>query len=376
MNSFELFGFSVLGLSILTHLVFVNITIGTGWISVVTRLLGWLRKDEDLELMSKRIFKILVVTELFSGVWGTIITVILAALFPGLLAIATDVMFYPILIALVSIIIRIPLIAVYWYSWNKINPKTHILIGFIMATAGLGVPMGFRYIFAEITSPYALLLALQGAVEEARLAIFFNPLYPSLILHTWAGALLIGGLITSSYFASRNNFNTRYARIGIFSSVIFLFIQLIVGGWYILSLMHYSPLLFRNLMMMPGSSFNAAPLLTVKIILIGIIAHILYRSWRVLKNGNGIMPRGVAYLGLIGTMMLIISEFLNDGARYPYFVLLGDSGLPPSFFMNVYMDLPLLVMYVILASLIIMTAAFIVIFYYALNRKFLEDAPT
>jgi len=375
MNNMELLGFSVLGLSVLVHIVFVNITIGTGWISAVSRYLAWRRNDANLELMSRRVFKILVITELFSGVWGTIMTVILAGLFPTFLAIATDVLFHPILIALTSIIIRIPSIVIFWYSWGRISPRAHSSLGFVMAASGLGVPIGFRYLFAEITSPHAILLALKGYRDEARIQVFFNPTYPSLILHTILGALIVGSLVTASYFAIKNNTNVGFSRYGLWIGAILLPLQTIVGTWYLLSLGTESPILFRNLMGISGSTFNAAPLFTAKILIVALIAVFIYGGLKTAKGGGTAMPRYVAHLGTLGVVMLIISEFINDGARYPYFVLVGESGLRPAEFMNIYMDIPLPIVYLVLGSLMLLTGVFIAMFYYALNRKLLADIP-
>ncbi|MEM3492354.1 MAG: cytochrome ubiquinol oxidase subunit I [Nitrososphaerota archaeon] len=375
MNELEFFGFSLLGLSVLIHIVFVNITIGTGWISAVSRYLSWRRMDADLELMSRRVFRILVITELFSGVWGTIMTVILAGIFPTLLALATDVLFYPILISLTSIIIRIPSIAVFWYTWGRISPRTHSVIGLVMAVSGLGVPIGFRYIFAEITSPYAIRMALEGMKEEARLAVFLNPTYPPLILHTIAGAMLVGSLMTASYFATKNNMNVKYSRYGILIGLPFVVLQGFAGTWYLLSLMTYSPILFRNLMGIGGVTFNAGPIFIAKVLVIAVILFMMLMGYRGMKRESNMTPSYVAHLGTLGVVMLIISEFLNDGARYPYMVLIGEDGLPPINFMNVYMDIPLPIVYVILGSLMVLTGVFLLIFYYALNKRYLPEIP-
>jgi cytochrome d ubiquinol oxidase subunit I len=325
--------------------------------------------------MSRRVFKILVITELFSGVWGTIMTVILAGLFPTFLAIATDVLFHPILIALTSIIIRIPSIVIFWYSWGRISPRAHSSLGFVMAASGLGVPIGFRYLFAEITSPHAILFALKGYRDEARIQVFFNPTYPSLILHTIQGALIVGSLVTASYFAIKNNTNVGFSRYGLWIGAILLPLQTIVGTWYLLSLGTESPILFRNLMGISGSTFNAAPLFTAKILIVALIAVFIYGGLKTAKGGGTAMPRYVAHLGTLGVVMLIISEFINDGARYPYFVLVGESGLRPAEFMNIYMDIPLPIVYLVLGSLMLLTGVFIAMFYYALNRKLLADIP-
>jgi hypothetical protein len=105
------------------------------------------------------------------------------------------------------------------------------------------------------------------------------------------------------------------------------------------------------------------------------LQYLFYGGLKTAKGGGTAMPRYVAHLGMLGVVMLIISEFINDGARYPYFVLVGESGLRPAEFMNIYMDIPLPIVYLVLCSLMLLTGVFIAMFYYALNRKLLADIP-
>ncbi len=375
MNATELFSFNLLGIAVLVHVVFVNITMGAGWISAMARFLAWRRNDPSLEIMSRRVFKILVVHELFSGVWGTIITVILAGLFPTLLAIATDLMFFPILVALSAIIVRIPSIALFWYTWGKIRPSSHSALGFVMALSGFAVPMGFRYIFSEITYPHGLAISLQGLTDVARLEVFYNPLYPPLILHTWMGALSVGGFITASFFTIKENTSPKFLWIGLWHGVVFLAAQILIGPWYLITLGDKAPILYSNLLGAAQSTINLLPMFTLKILALAALTVISYMVWRRIKRGVGEAPRYALALGPLAILIVLLGEYLNDGGRAPYLVLLGDKGLPPSLFSNVYIQIPYPLVFTILATLVIFLLGFIVTVYYALNKRFLTDLP-
>lgn len=374
-TNFELLGFSILGIAVLVHIIIVNITIGSGWISAMARFLAWRKQAPELEIMSRRVFKILIIHELFGGVWGTIITVILAGFFPTLLAIATDVIFYPIIIALVAIFIRIPSIALFWYTWGRVRPGVHSLLGFVMAVSGFGIPLGFRYIFAEVTYPYGLGMASQGLKDLARLAVFFNPVYLPLLLHTWIGAMSIGGFIVASFFAIRRNVNAKFAWIGLWHGLLFLIIQGIAGPTYLLTLSAKAPLLYDNILGVTGAMFNLSSLFAVKLTLIAILAAISLLTWGRLKMGIGSVPRYSLLLGPIAISIAMMGEFLSDGGRYPFMVLLGDTGIRPSEFMNVYLNLPISTVYAIIGSLIGFLVLFMATAYYALNKRFLADLP-
>ncbi|HMK83745.1 MAG TPA: cytochrome ubiquinol oxidase subunit I [Candidatus Bathyarchaeia archaeon] len=375
MDNAEFLGFTILGVAVIVHIIIVNITLGTGWISAMARFLAWFKRKPDLEVMSRRVFKILIIHELFSGVWGTIITVILAGLFPTLMIIATDVFFLPILIALSSILIRIPAIALFWYTWGKIRPGLHTVLGFVMAVSGFGVPFGFRYIFAEITYPYALGMALQGMKDIARIAVFFNPLYPFLALHTWFGALSIGGFIVASFFTIKGNVNPKFAWIGLWHGVLFLCAQGILGPSYLANLSSKAPLLYSNILGLAGSTFDVAPLFILKLSLIMFLVLVSIKTWRSINRGNGKVPRYAVALGPVAIMVALVGEFLNDGGRYPYLVLLGNSGLGPSQFMNVYVQVPWVTVLTVVGMLLTFVGVFMATVYYALNKRFLSDMP-
>jgi cytochrome d ubiquinol oxidase subunit I len=353
----------------------VNITLGTGWISAMARYLAWSKDRPDLEVMSRKVFKILIIHELFSGVWGTIITVVLAGLFPTLMATATDIIFLPILIALSSILIRIPSIALFWYSWGKIRPSLHAALGFVMAISGFGVPFGFRYIFAEITYPYALGMALQGMVNAARTAVFFNPLYPWLLLHTWFGALSIGGFIVASFFAIKGNVNSKFAWIGLWHGVLFLCMQGLLGPSYLVNLSSKAPLLYSNILGLAGSTLDLLPLFTLKLSLVAFLVAISIKVWKNVNRGNGCVPNYTLALGPSAIIVAMIGEFMNDAGRYPYLVVLGKTGLSPGEFMNVYIQVPWFTVLAVVSVLLVFVGVFMVTAYYALNKRFLSDMP-
>ncbi len=375
MDNYELLGFSILGISVIVHVIIVNITIGTGWISAIARFLGWRRRDPELEIMSRKVFKILIIHELFSGVWGTIITVILAGFFPTLTAIATDVIFYPILIALSAIFVRIPAIALFWYTWGKVRASVHSILGFVMALSGFGVPLGFRYIFAQITYPNAIQLAMKGLGDLARVAVFFNPVYVPLTLHTWFGAMSIGGFIVASFFAIKANVNAKFAWIGLWHGVGFLVLQAFIGPSYLLTLSERAPILFANITGAVSATIDILPVFATKIVIITGLTLVSIKVWSQVKRGAGIVPRYALALGPMAVTIAMIGEFMNDGGRYPFIVLEGQNGISAVQLMNVYLEIPLDMVYMVLAVLIVFIVVFMGTAYYALNKRFLADLP-
>ncbi|MEZ0290058.1 MAG: cytochrome ubiquinol oxidase subunit I [Sulfolobales archaeon] len=360
----EFLGFASLGISVLIHIIFVSITLGVGVITAIYRWLAYKRSDPELEVFSRRVFRLMIVSELFSGVWGTIITVFLAGFFPGLVALATNLLFTPIAISVASIMIRIPSIAIFWYTWGKIRPEIHSVIGFIMAVSGFGVPLGFRTLFSEITYPHAVAEFLAGG-SPSPLYAYTSPLYWALYAHTVFATISTGGFVVASLMSLENSL--RGVRIGLLYGLVFLFAQFFAGPLYWYTLHYYSPYIFDQ------ATFGALmPVLSLKMTL--IIALLTLGIYALAKISSGVIHRNTLYLGFIAVSIVLLGELLNDASRYPYMVVAGDRGVPISAFFNFYMQVPDLIVYVILGFLVLAIAVFLVASYLAIYKRFVVES--
>ncbi|WP_243669479.1 cytochrome ubiquinol oxidase subunit I [Vulcanisaeta sp. JCM 16161] len=302
--------------------------------------------------MARDMFRLMVVTELFGGVWGTILTVFMAGLFPSMTAIFTRVYFYPIAIALVGILLSIPLIAIYWHLWGRIDPRTHSLIGVPLAISVLLVPVGFRYLFAGLDYPQYV----TGDLNP--LTVFSNPVYPPLIAHTLIGAMDIGAFVTASVLATRRNLDIRSVRIALGTGLVLLVPQAIAGAYYFTVLERYDPYIASNIagpllgydpstaMFYPA--FYAAIALTI-----ALGAAALYAFYAVMQ-GRVARPVVIS-TGLLAEAVLVLMEYVNDGSRYPYLFISGGSGIPITQLLNTLIPLPLIAMYTMLLSTFIFT---------------------
>jgi cytochrome d ubiquinol oxidase subunit I len=136
-----------------------------------------------------------------------------------------------------------------------------------------------------------------------------------------------------------------------------------------------APLLYSNILGLAGSTFDVAPLFALKLSLIAFLVVTSIKVWRSINRGNGSLPRYTLALGPLAIMIATIGEFMNDGGRYPNLVLLGNSGLEPSEFMNVYVQIPWFTVLGVVGVLLAFVGVFMVTAYYALNRRFLSDMP-
>lgn len=352
-------GFFGLGISVLVHVLFVSITLGVGWITAYSRLIAYRKRDAYLERFARKTFRILIVFELFSGVWGTIITVFLAGFFPTLTALATNVLFTPLLIALIAIMIRIPTIGIFWYTWGKIHPTTHSFIGLVMAISGFLIPFGFRAIFSEITAPKAV-AEFMATGSVFAFSAYANVIFWILYLHTIFASLSVGGFIVS--FLSSLEKDEKGVKIGYHYGIGFLLAQIPVGAIYWLSLSNFSPYLFENI------TFGAfMPILILKLTIVTLLLVLGLLGYK-----RALFSKSLAILSLFA---VFFGELMNSGARYPYMVLIGKEGIHYTHFTNYYIEIPIVAVFIILAFLVIAILVFLVALFYALFRRYLAEIP-
>ncbi len=103
----------------------------------------------------------------------------------------------------VFFIVELTTIAVYYYTWNRIDPKLHLKVGWVYAVASICTLIIINGILTFMLTPGDTWIAVAGTGQEASKFwnAFFNPTYwPSLLLRTGVCTSLAGiwALITSS----------------------------------------------------------------------------------------------------------------------------------------------------------------------------------
>src|ERR1022692_84162 len=103
----------------------------------------------------------------------------------------------------VFFVVELTTIAVYYYTWDRIDPKLHLKVGWVYAVASAFTLIIINGILTFMLTPGDTWLAVAGTGQEASKFwyAFFNPTYwPSLLLRTGVCTSLAGiwALITSS----------------------------------------------------------------------------------------------------------------------------------------------------------------------------------
>ena len=103
----------------------------------------------------------------------------------------------------VFFLVELTTVAVYYYTWNRIDPKLHLKVGWVYAGASAATLIIINGILAFMLTPGDTWLAVAGTGHEASKFwnAFFNPTYwPSLLMRVGVCTSLAGvwALITSS----------------------------------------------------------------------------------------------------------------------------------------------------------------------------------
>jgi cytochrome d ubiquinol oxidase subunit I len=103
----------------------------------------------------------------------------------------------------VFFMVELTTIAVYYYTWNRVDPKLHLTVGWVYSIASVCTLIIINGILTFMLTPGDTWIAVAGTGHEASKFwnAFFNPTYwPSLLLRTGVCTSLAGiwALITSS----------------------------------------------------------------------------------------------------------------------------------------------------------------------------------
>jgi cytochrome d ubiquinol oxidase subunit I len=334
--------FVLLGLATVAHLFLVNIVLGLAVLVPSFEAIGARKHDPDVDRVSRRLFRYMIVSDLFAGVWATWLVVILGTLWPTLAFTVTRVLFIPLLIGLLGVVVSIPAIVLYWYTWDRVSRRIHLAIGALMAVGAALVPTGFNVIFSFINFPAGLSEAEAGDLY----AVFSNPVYWAFTPHRFFGALTLIGLTVAGVYGykyARGSDPERGAlfkgfRYSLYFGLVALAVEAVLGVEFALTLQTYSPYLFETVL---GGLFGAGietyyrflPLFAVFIGLVavmGVGGVALLRSSR--RGGVSMYTSlGVALSALVALPLI---EFIHDASRGPYMIIQGDTGIHANSLVN------------------------------------------
>jgi cytochrome bd-type quinol oxidase subunit 1 len=314
------------------HILGASLVLGFSWLAFAFELIGRRRNVKVYVDSSRSVSRAIVLIYATIGSLGTAITVELFALWPGFMKALGVLLWWPFVFAVAMIITNFLMIAIYWYTYDKIRASLHLAVGFFMALSSSLIPLNFRTILAFTNQP----IGMMGNAVETML-LYANPSLPPLYAHTLFASISTAGFVMCAaaglgLYLKRGdpNVNTNLFRRGVLAGVGFLVPQALAGAWYLWTLGGNVPAmftavtgLFRTYSTIADAHLLLPSIFATKLILVGCI--FLAGVWLMNQAQRNVLSRlGVAVstsLGLLSSAIILIGETMQEYSHLPYLII-------------------------------------------------------
>ena len=315
-----------------THVLGASLVLGLSWLAFGFELFGRRRNNRIYVDSSRAVSKAIVLVYATIGSLGTAITVELFALWPGFTKTLGMLLWWPFAFVAAIILSNFLMIAVYWYSFDRIKTSLHLVVGFFMALTSSLIPLNFRTIIAFTNQT----VGLSGSTVETML-LYANPSLPPLYAHTLFASMSTAGFIVSAAAALGINakrgdadVNTNLHRQGVVVGVGFLVPQALAGAWYLWTLGENVPRMFAaitGLLTECSGIIDAQPLLpqifATKLIFVGYL--FLAGMWLISTGQRHVLSKVAlavsVTVGILASAILLIGETMQEYSHLPYLVI-------------------------------------------------------
>jgi len=350
-------GLSTVAVTFFFHIFLVSVVLGLSVIIPIYEITGYLKGDRYYISIARKLTSYLIRVDLFAGVMATWLTVFLGAYWPSLVYIATNVLLYPVSLAVAGIMIAIVSMALYWYTWDRMGRRAHIVVGLFMAAGALMVPFGMSSIISLMDYPYGVKvttsLGLTFFTSNGKNPLM-NPVFLPLALFAWFATIALTSFIVLYYVNSRDVRETGPAKnyIPVISAIISSVLSLLFLYLALSRLEQYSPYLWSAL------KSSSVLYILIALSLLVVLLSILSIHWKISK-----------YSSLTGAVfsyfLFMLFEISSNVSRYPYMIVTGNTGITAQTFANPLYGIPVSIPIVGFAIIALMTVTFLFTLYLA-----------
>ena len=315
-----------------THILGASLVLGLSWLAFGFELVGR-RRDHKVHIDSSRaISKAIVLIYATIGSLGTAITVELFALWPDFMKTLGVLLWWPFAFVAAIIVSNFLMIAIYWYTFDRIRASLHLVVGFFMALTSSLIPFNFRTIIAFTNQP----VGMAGNTVETML-LYANPSLPPLYTHTVFASLSTAGFVVCAagalaIYAKRgdSSVNANLLRQGVVAGVGFLVPQALAGAWYLWTLGGNVPRMFAAVTGLFTQQSGIADaqiflpnIFATKLVFVGYL--FLAGMWLTNTDERHLLSRlGIAAstsVGLLASAVILIGETMQEYSHLPYLVI-------------------------------------------------------
>jgi len=315
-----------------THILGASLVLGFSWLAFGFELIGRTRSARVYVDSSRAVSKAIVLIYATIGSLGTAVTVELFALWPGFTKSLGILLWWPFAFVAAMILSNFLMIAIYWYTFDRIRASLHLAVGFFMALTSSLIPLNFRTIIAFTNQP----VGMTGNAVETML-LYANPSLPPLYAHTVFASISTAGFVLCAAAAlgiylkrGDANINTNLLRQGVVAGVAFLVPQALAGAWYLWTLGGNVPRmfaaitgLFTTYQVIADAQCLLPNIFATKLVLVGCL--FLAGMWLMKTEQRGPFSKlGVVVsttVGLLASAIILIGETMQEYSHLPYLII-------------------------------------------------------
>ncbi|MCE4599656.1 MAG: cytochrome ubiquinol oxidase subunit I [Desulfurococcales archaeon] len=306
-----------LSISFGLHIVLVNLGVGISIVAPILRVLAYKRDSENLEREAYRLTRFYAATYAIGGVFGTAFTVYLFSYYPSFTALLGRIALYNYALAIMALVAHFLSLTLFYYGWKRLSQGIHMLAGVSLAGSALLIVLGFRSVFAQLSSPVGVDLDA-GVVVNPLEAVLGNPLLPPLYIKSVAAGVTATLVAIAGWHAFRGE--EELAAMYIRPALVGLFIVFLTGLWYGYEL-RIAEYKFNNIF--GGLGIGGEPSLDLSWLLLAKIGLWLVQlAAMVTALVRGIeASRSLLVAAAISALLAVpAGEYLNAYSQYPYFI--------------------------------------------------------
>ena len=323
----------LLAFTMIPHILGASLVLGLAWFAFAFEFIGRTRNARVYVESSRAVSKGIVLIYATIGSLGTAMTVELFVLWPGFMKTLGVLLWWPFVFAASMIVSNFLLIAVYWYTFDRIKASLHLAVGFFMALTASLIPFSFRTVMAFTDQPIGL------ADDRVQAALLYaNPSLPPLYAHTVFASISTAGFVICAATALGRHIGrgdpsveVNLFRNGVAVGVLVLVPQALAGAWYVWTLGANVPQMFAALTGLftehaasVSSQIQLPRLFATKLLMVGYL--LVAGMW---LRGKGTEPPPLSELdvtvavtlGIFSSALIMIGETMQEFSHLPYFVI-------------------------------------------------------
>lgn len=191
-----------MALSLGFHIVLASIGVALPAIIFLLHRRGLRHNDHDALVLARRWSKVSAVLFAIGAVSGTVLSLEMGLLWPGLMSTFGDVIGLPFAMEGIAFFTEAVFLGIYLYGWDRLPTKVHLYTLVPIMVSGLFGTFCIIAVNAWMNAPAGFTMLPDGTVTDIDpIGAIFNDALWGQFLHMWVAAYMVAGFLVTSVYA-------------------------------------------------------------------------------------------------------------------------------------------------------------------------------